>query len=52
MALVNDGTKVKRKCQRCGRDNNKLADYYAKSHFDGTVLHVMGDVKEHDEEMS
>ena len=38
--------KQNRKCPRYGRDNHKLADCYAKHHFDGTVLHVMGNVEE------
>ena len=55
ITLVNDGTKAKKKCSRCSRDNHKLANCYAKHHFDGTVLHVIGNVeeiKEIDEEVS
>ena len=54
-ALVNDGTKAKKKCPWCGSDNHKLAGCYAKTHFDGTVLRIMGnvkEVKEIDEEVS
>ena len=50
--LVNDGTKTKKKFPQCSRDNHKLADCYAKTHVDGTVLHVMGDVEEIDEEVT
>ena len=33
-------------------DGHKLTDCYAKTHFDWTVLSVMGDVEECDEEVS
>ena len=49
---MNDGTKAKKKCPQCGHDNHKLADCYAKTHFDWTVLYVMGDVKEYAGEVS
>ena len=49
---MNDDTKAKQECPRCVRDNHQLANYYTKTHFDGTVLHVMGNVEEHDEEVS
>ena len=38
----------KKKCPQCGRNNHKLADCIAWSHFDGTVLHAMGDTEEID----
>ena len=48
-SLVNNGNEVKKKnCPRCGRNNHKLADCVARAHFDGTVLHVMGDTEEID----
>ena len=52
MALVNDGTKAKKKCPQCNHENHKLADGYAKTQFDGTALYVMGNVEKYDEEVS
>ena len=49
-ALVNDGSK--KKCPRCGRDNHGLSECVARKHIDGTVLHVMGDIGNHDIEVS
>ena len=49
---MNDGTKAKKKYPGCSCDNHKLADCYAKTYFDGTVLYVMGKIEELDEEVS
>ena len=38
-------------CRQYSRDNHKPAEYNVKTHFDGTVLHVMGNGKEHDKEV-
>ena len=51
-ALVNDGNESKKKCPRCSRNNHKLADCIAKTHYDGTVLHVMCDIEEIDKEVN
>ena len=37
---VGGGKGGKPKCPRCGRDNHKLDDCFARKHMDGTVLHV------------
>ena len=38
--------KLKTNCSRCGHNNHKLVDRIAKTHYDGTVLHVMGGIEE------
>ena len=42
---MNDGTKVN-KSPWWGCDNHKVATCFAKTCFDGTVLHVVGDVED------
>ena len=49
---MNDGSNAKKNFPRCGSNNHKLAGCIAKTYYDGTVLHIMGDVEEIDEEVS
>merc|ERR1712194_354095 len=49
--LTHDGKKSKTKCTRCSRTGHKTADCYTNKHADGTVLHIMGDIEEIENEI-